>query len=94
MAPRTTKEILAAAEQLAARFESGELPGSSATHVDGEIFRSIFEAFERRAHADADLAEAIVSARQKGASWDSIGSMIGTTGEAARSRYGLATAGS
>jgi hypothetical protein len=91
MAPRTTAEILAQAEELAARFESGELPGPSATHVDGVLYRAVFEAFEHRAHADAELEAAIHNARGGGASWAAIGSMIGLTGEAVRSRYGLTT---
>ncbi len=92
MAPRTTQEILAAAEGLAARFEAGELPGPNAAQVDGEIFRSIFKAFEQSAHAEAVLSDAIARARLQGASWDSIGAMIATTGEAARSRFGMARA--
>lgn len=93
MAPRTTAEIMAQADQLADRFERGEIPGPSAKHVDGAIFRSIFAAFEQRAHADAELVSAIDAARLAGASWATIGSMIGLTGEAVRSRYGLARSG-
>jgi hypothetical protein len=92
MAPRTTEEILAAAEGLSARFEAGELPGPTATRVDGEVFRLIFKAFEQSAYAEAARSDAIAYARSQGATWDSIGAMIATTGEAARSRFGLARA--
>jgi hypothetical protein len=92
MAPRTTAEVLAQAEELASRFERGELPGRAATHVDGELYRAVFAAFEQSAHADVELAAAIRSAREGGASWAAIGSMIGLSGEAVRARYGLTTA--
>ena len=89
MAPRTTAEILAQAEALATRFELGELPGPSAAHVDGALYRAVFAAFEHRAHADAELGSAIHAARDGGASWATIGAMVALTGEAVRSRYGL-----
>jgi hypothetical protein len=92
MAPRTTAEVLAQAEELASRFERGELPGPSATHVDGELYRAVFAAFEHRAHADAELEAAIHAARDGGASWAAIGAMVGLSGEAVRSRYGLTAA--
>jgi hypothetical protein len=89
MAPRTTAEVLAQAGELASRFENGELPGPSAVHVDGALYRALFAAFEQRSHADAALDAAVHAARDGGASWAAIGAMLGLTGEAVRSRYGL-----
>jgi hypothetical protein len=42
----------------------------------------------RRAEADRALLEAVVDARQHHVSWAAIGSLLGTSGEAARQRYG------
>ena len=43
-----------------------------------------------RAAGDAERAivDAIIAARAKGAPWEEIGTILGTTGEAARQRYG------
>jgi hypothetical protein len=45
-------------------------------------------AFQARADAERRLAEAVEVARDDGHSWSSIGAMVGTSGEAARQRYG------
>jgi hypothetical protein len=42
----------------------------------------------RRAEADRALLEAVVDARQHHVSWAAIGKLLGTSGEAARQRYG------
>jgi hypothetical protein len=73
--PRTTSEILAQADELAKRFEEHE-PDLA------EI---------RDARALRDVAKALTArARAEGHSWTSIGIMLGTSGEAARQRYGRA----
>ncbi len=41
-----------------------------------------------RAATERRLAEAVTAARTAGASWSAIGGMLGTSGEAARKRYG------
>jgi hypothetical protein len=41
-----------------------------------------------RATAEAAIVEAVNRARDHGQSWDSIGRRLGTSGEAARQRYG------
>jgi len=42
----------------------------------------------RRACVERELAEVVASARRSGISWAKIGEQIGTSGEAARQRYG------
>jgi hypothetical protein len=42
----------------------------------------------RRAEAEAAVAEAVDTARGHGQSWEAIGRRLGTSGEAARQRYG------
>jgi hypothetical protein len=84
--PRTAQEILDQAEALADRFERFEPePGSG---VDAAALRDLRVAFQNRADAEKQLAEAVEAARTAGHSWASIGAMVGTSGEAARQRYG------
>jgi hypothetical protein len=82
--PRTAQEILDHADELAARFENaepGELRDAMALHV-------VREAVLARAEAERKLADAVALARRAGHSWAAIGAMVGTSGEAARQRYG------
>jgi hypothetical protein len=90
--PRTTEEILLHAEQLARRFEEHE-PDSRQVR-NARSLRDVASAFERRARAEADLAAAVTIARAEGHSWAAIGTMLGTSGEAARQRYGSRAAAS
>ena len=82
--PRTAQEILDHADELAARFETHE-PGD--VHDAAEL-RLVREAFLARADAERTLGDAVVHARHNGHSWAAIGAMVGTSGEAARQRYG------
>jgi hypothetical protein len=86
--PRTVEEILAQADALARRFEEAE-PADS---VDGAPLRAVREAFEDLALAQKRLAERVAVAKASGHSWASIGAMLGTSGEAARQRYGTVPA--
>jgi hypothetical protein len=84
--PRSVKEILEQAEALARRFE-GEEPDLS-DREGAEALAAIHRAALRRAEAEAAIAEAVSQARDRGQSWDAIGRRLGTSGEAARQRYG------
>jgi hypothetical protein len=42
----------------------------------------------RRSLVERDILESVRRARDAGASWTTIGAELGTTGEAARQRYG------
>lgn len=86
--PRTMEEILAQADELAKRFEMEELPGPNSRVIDGASLRAVREAFEEAALAQKRLAERVAVAKAAGHSWAAIGTMIGTSGEAARQRYG------
>jgi predicted phage gp36 major capsid-like protein len=83
--PRTAQEILDHADELAARFEAHE---PSDDVQDATELRLVREAFLARANAERALGDAVVHARHNGHSWASIGAMVGTSGEAARQRYG------
>lgn len=84
--PRTVEEILAQADELAKRFEDFEPEAGAA--IDGAPLRAVGEAFEDLALAQKRLAERVSVARAMGHSWAVIGSMVGTSGEAVRQRYG------
>lgn len=83
--PRTTQEILDQADQLAARFEQHD---STEDVRDATALRAVREAFQTRARAERQLVDTVNSARAEGHAWAAIGAMVGTTGEAARQRYG------
>ena len=84
--PRTAQEILDHADELAARFEQAEPEDLR----DATSLRSAREAFLARAECERVLRDAVVQARHDGHSWAAIGAMVGTSGEAARQRYGQA----
>lgn len=83
--PRSIEEILEQADELADRFEQHE-PRSDV--ADAAALRALRAAFVDRAAAERRLADAVSIARAEGHSWAAIGAMIGTSGEAARQRYG------
>jgi hypothetical protein len=82
--PRSAEEIMARADELALAFEEHE-PGDVR---DARALRDIAEAFARRAGSERDLAAAVSAARGEGHTWAAIGAMLGTSGEAARQKYG------
>jgi hypothetical protein len=84
--PRTVDEIINQAEELAARFEGHE-PDADEVR-DASALRALRHAFLARAEAEQRVTEAVEKARADGHSWASIGAMVGTSGEAARQRYG------
>ena len=86
MMPRSAEEIMAHADELAERFEDYEPePGSGR---DARALRDVAAAFRRLAASAQDLTAAVSVARAEGHTWAAIGAMLGTSGEAARQRYG------
>ncbi|MDO5668590.1 MAG: hypothetical protein Q4G50_01155 [Corynebacterium sp.] len=84
--PRTVEEILAHADELATRFENYE--PSEREQLNVEALQSLLAAVAEQSSAERHLLEAIRTARKSGMSWASIGTFVGTSGEAARQRYG------
>lgn len=84
--PRTVEEILRHADELAERFEKHE-PGQTR---DARALAELRAAVRNRADAERSVAEAVAGARAGGHAWSAIGLTLGTTGEAARQRYGPA----
>lgn len=84
--PRSVDEILAHADEMAGRFEAYEpRPGDE---LDQDAVRALRAAVQERSTAERHVLEAIRTARRAGLPWSAIGALVGTTGEAARQRYG------
>ena len=83
--PRTVDEILAQADELAAHFETYEPKASD--ELDAGAVALLRSAVAERSAAERHLLEAVRAAREAGMPWSAIGSLVGTTGEAARQRY-------
>ncbi len=84
--PRTVEEILQHADELAARFEYYE--PNPADELDPAAVTLLRAAVGERSEAERHLIEAVRRARETGMPWSAIGSFVGTSGEAARQRFG------
>lgn len=84
--PRTVQDILDHADELAKRFEDYE--PADGDERDPEAFAELRRAVPARCDAGRAIKEAVDHARERGYSWAFIGSLIGTSDEAARQRYG------
>lgn len=80
------QEILDHAAALAERFENYE--PTPEDERDAPTFLALRDAVYHRSQAELALRSAVATSRQHGYSWASIGSLLGTSGEAARQRYG------
>jgi hypothetical protein len=56
--------------------------------LDAHALTLLRAAVAERAEAEKHLLEAVRAARKSGMPWSAIGSLVGTSGEAARQRYG------
>ena len=84
--PRTIKDILDHADELAKRFEDYE--PSATDERDPAVFAELRRAVLSRSDAERSIRDAVKHARERGYSWAFIGSLVGTSVEAARQRYG------
>ena len=83
--PRSPEEIRAHAAELTRRFEEHEPDDDG---LDARALRDIASAVTRLAANQQEMGTAVSVARAEGHSWAAIGAMLGTSGEAARQRYG------
>ena len=83
--PRTVEEILAHADDLAARFETYE--PDPAHELDANAVGLLRAAVAERSDGERHIVDAVKVARAAGLSWSAIGTFVGTSGEAARQRY-------
>lgn len=84
--PRTVQDILDHAEELAKRFEDYEPTPEG--ERDPEVYAELRSAVLSRSDAERSIRDAVHRAREHGYSWAFIGTVVGTSGEAARQRYG------
>ncbi len=84
--PRTVQDILDHGDELSKRFEDYEPTPDD--ERDPESFLALRRAVLGRSEAERSIQMAVTEARQHGYSWRSIGTLLGTSGEAARQRYG------
>ena len=84
--PKSVEDILANAENLSKRIRDFE--PSKKDEKDVKVFKALQDAAMQRSLVEKNLVKQIKKARANGYSWSLIGSFLGTTGEAARQRYG------
>ncbi len=82
--PRTIQEIVDHADELARQFEESEPTGPARATELGELYRAV----TARGAAERTVADRVHAAHRAGYTWTVIGTMLGTSGEAARQRYG------
>lgn len=87
MTRRSLEDIEAHADELADAFESYE-PEPEDENAALPPLMAVRLAAWRRSTAEKELAQAVRTAREKRISWRELGEAIGTSGEAARQRYG------
>lgn len=83
--PRSVDEILAHADELAVQFENYE--PNPADELDAHAVALLRSAVAERSEAERHMLDAVRAAREAGLSWRTIGTFVGTSGEAARQRY-------
>lgn len=84
--PKSIQEILDHADELAKRFENYE--PNPENERDPEPHNTILRAVRVRADAEREIAQAVRRARAARYSWSYIGGLLGTSAQAAQSRYG------
>ena len=84
--PRSVQEILDHADELAARFETYDPQVDD--EGDTESYLALRDAVVSRSQAERAVRDAVGQARSHGYTWAFIGTLLGTSGEAARQRYG------
>lgn len=84
--PRSVEDILKHADELAKRFEDYEPKADD--ERDPDAVTALRKAVTARSDAERSIRDAVRGARRAGLSWALIGTWLGTSGEAARQRYG------
>lgn len=85
--PRSIREILDHADELADRLERYEPSAGDERPVEEYLLE---RAAVARAQGERQVLDAVTSARAKGIPWQRIGELLGTSAQAAQQRYGPA----
>ena len=63
-------------------------PTGSEDAIDTATFNALWAAGQQKSALENSIAELVMKARSENMSWKLIGQILGTSGEAARQRYG------
>jgi hypothetical protein len=83
--PRSIQEILDHADELAQRFEAYDPTDGDERPVEEYLLQ---RAALDRARSERQIVDAVIAARATGTSWQKIGTLLGTSAQAAQQRYG------
>jgi hypothetical protein len=83
--PRSIQEILDHADELAQRFEDYDPTDGDERPVEEYLLQ---RAALDRARSERQIVDAVIAARATGTSWQKIGTLLGTSAQAAQQRYG------
>lgn len=83
--PRSIREILDHADELARRFEESDPSECDERSVEEYL---LLRAALARARSERQILEAVVAARRAGIPWAKIGELLGTSAQARQQRYG------
>jgi hypothetical protein len=83
--PRTIREVLEHADELAHRFETHEFASGDERPIEEYLVQ---RAVIARARSEQALLDAVTTARANGMTWQRLGELLGTSAQAAHQRYG------
>ena len=83
--PRSVREVLDHADELAKRFEDYEPSPDDEVGVAEHLLR---RAALARAESERQIGEAVLAARRAGISWKHVGAELGISAQAAQQRHG------
>ena len=84
--PRSLAELIKQGDFYAQQFE--DFPTDAEDGIELETFKALWSAGQQKSVLENSIAELVTKARLENMSWKLIGQILGTTGEAARQRYG------
>jgi len=85
--PRSIQDILDHGDELAKRFEDFDPNQAHDIPVEEYLLQ---RAVVARARSEQQLLDTVVAARAAGLSWQKIGTLLGTSAQAAQQRYAIA----
>lgn len=85
--PRSIEDLIAAQDEADANYFEHHFDGSEG-RKDAAPLRAVAAAAAKVSQANRELVDAVTEARHQDCPWIAIGVMVGTTGEAARQRFG------
>lgn len=83
--PRSIQDILDHADELAKRFEDFDPEHADEIPVEEYLLQ---RAVVARARSEHQVIDTVINARIAGMSWQKIGTLLGTSAQAAQQRYG------